>query len=177
MLLEEQPSRLLGWRPQRALHDDRCEVQVAAEAIGRVHFRHRSIGSHSADEFFVCDKKGVSRVASLGPRGGVDKMDFLLLCTLSGKEPKEMASASHTPLSLSPLSTAGLCTYVKHAEANRMQRKNTLDLLEFQNEVAMALIMCSKNVAKKRGRPSLQEPAELPAKYTTESQGQSRCSL
>ncbi|KAH9374627.1 hypothetical protein HPB48_014672 [Haemaphysalis longicornis] len=39
-----------------------------------------------------------------------------------------------------------------------------MDLLAFQNEVAMALIMCSKNVAKKRGRPSLQEPAELPRK-------------
>ncbi|KAH9367373.1 hypothetical protein HPB48_010168 [Haemaphysalis longicornis] len=54
--------------------------------------------------------------------------------------------------------------YVQHAEANRMQRKNTLDLLVFQNEVAMALIMCNKNVAKKRGRPSLQEPAESPCK-------------
>lgn len=41
---------------------------------------------------------------------------------------------------------------------------NTLDLLAFQNEVTMALIMCNKNISKKRGHPSLHETIEPPRK-------------
>ncbi|KAH8039331.1 hypothetical protein HPB51_005661 [Rhipicephalus microplus] len=92
---------------------------------------------------------------------GVDRMDFLLsLYPLRQRTKKWPVRVICHFVSFAIVNS--WLEYVKHAEANRMQRKNTLDLLAFQNEVAMALIMCSKNVAKKRGRPSLQAPSEPP---------------
>ncbi|KAH8022498.1 hypothetical protein MRX96_054168 [Rhipicephalus microplus] len=90
--------------------------------------------------------------------GAVDKMDFFLsLYPLRQRTKKWPVRVICHFVSFAIVNS--WLEYVKHAEANRMQSKNTLDLLAFQNEVAMALIMRSKNVAKKRGRASLQEPS------------------
>lgn len=94
--------------------------------------------------------------------GGVDKIDFLLsLHPLRQRTKKWPVRVICHFVSFAIVNR--WLEYVKHAEVKRMQRKNTLDLLAFKNnEVAMALIMCSKNVAKKRGRPTLQELAGPP---------------
>ncbi|KAL3197789.1 hypothetical protein MRX96_044719 [Rhipicephalus microplus] len=74
--------------------------------------------------------------------GGVDKMDFLLsLYPLRQRTKKWPVRVICHFVSFAIVNS--WLEYVKHAEANRMQRKDTLDLLAFQNEVAMALIMCS----------------------------------
>ncbi|KAL3248805.1 hypothetical protein MRX96_056345 [Rhipicephalus microplus] len=53
--------------------------------------------------------------------------------------------------------------YLTDANVNSIPRRKVLDLLAFQNNVGLALIMSHKNGAKKRGRPS-NEAKEPPRK-------------
>ncbi|XP_065289748.1 piggyBac transposable element-derived protein 3-like [Dermacentor albipictus] len=85
--------------------------------------------------------------------GGVDKMDFLLsLYPLKQRTRKwPVRVISHfTSFSL----VNGWQEYLADANDNCFQRRKMLDLLAFQNDVGLALIMCNKNGARKRGRPS-----------------------
>ncbi|KAH9376228.1 hypothetical protein HPB48_016830 [Haemaphysalis longicornis] len=108
-------------------------------------------------------KKGASRVGLPGATGRRGQNGFSPLVVPSPAKSQEWPVRVICHFVSFAIVNSWLM-YVKHAEANRMQRKNTLGFAGIQNEVAMALIMCSKNVAKNEGRPSLQEPAEPPRK-------------
>ncbi|KAM7291292.1 piggyBac transposable element-derived protein 3 [Ixodes scapularis] len=95
--------------------------------------------------------------------GGVDKMDYLL-----SLYPLRQRTKKWTVRVMSHFVSFGIVNswleYLRDAQENRTPRKSVLDLLGFQNEVALSLITCNKAVAKKRGRPSLQQAGEPPKK-------------
>ncbi|KAG0442394.1 hypothetical protein HPB47_015724 [Ixodes persulcatus] len=54
--------------------------------------------------------------------------------------------------------------YLQDAHENHIQPRKVLDMLGFQNNVGLALILCNKPSSKKRGRPSLDQAADPPKK-------------
>lgn len=85
--------------------------------------------------------------------GGVDKMDFLL-----SLYPLKQRTKKWPVRVMSHFTSFALVNswqeYLMDADDNCMPHKKILDLLAFQNNVGLALIMWSKNGARKRGRPS-----------------------
>ncbi|KAH6930720.1 hypothetical protein HPB50_017864 [Hyalomma asiaticum] len=85
--------------------------------------------------------------------GGDDKMDFLLsLYPLKQRTKKWPVRVMSHFISFALVNIWQ--EYLMDADDNCMPRKIILDLLAFQNDVALALIARNKNGARKRGRQS-----------------------
>uniref|UniRef100_A0A147BMX0 Putative piggybac transposable element-derived n=1 Tax=Ixodes ricinus TaxID=34613 RepID=A0A147BMX0_IXORI len=54
--------------------------------------------------------------------------------------------------------------YVRDADKERLLKKNTMDMLAFQTDVAHSLITCNKTAQKRRGRPSNESPQPVAKK-------------
>ncbi|KAG0414983.1 hypothetical protein HPB47_007864 [Ixodes persulcatus] len=95
--------------------------------------------------------------------GGVDKMDFLLSLYPLNSRTKEW-----TVRVISHFASFALVNswqeYLQDAHENHIQPRKVLDMLGFQNNVGLALILCNKPSSKKRGRPSLDQTADPPKK-------------
>ncbi|KAG0417233.1 hypothetical protein HPB47_005780 [Ixodes persulcatus] len=95
--------------------------------------------------------------------GGVDKMDFLVsLYPLSSRTKKWTVRVISHFASLTLVNSWQ--EYLKDAQENHIQPRKVLDMLGFQKNVGLALILCNKPSSKKRGRPSLDQAADPPKK-------------
>lgn len=95
--------------------------------------------------------------------GGVDKMDFSLsLYPIRQRTNKWPVRVISHFVSFAVINSWQ--EYLQDAKANCFARSNVMDLLTFQNNIGLSLILLKKPTIRKRGRPSVTETREPPRK-------------
>ncbi|XP_064475826.1 piggyBac transposable element-derived protein 3-like [Ornithodoros turicata] len=91
--------------------------------------------------------------------GGVDKLDFVM-----SLYPIRAKTVKWPVRMMSHFVSFGLANswleYLRDASSEGLPRKSMKDMMQFQTDVALSLIMCNKGTEKKRGRPSLENAAQ-----------------
>ncbi|XP_072144956.1 piggyBac transposable element-derived protein 3-like isoform X1 [Dermacentor andersoni] len=85
--------------------------------------------------------------------GGVDKLDFIMSFYHIRAKTKKWPVRVISHLTSFALANSWL-QYLRDASAEGLVRKNTMDMLQFQTDTAMSLLVSEKPLEKKRGRPS-----------------------
>lgn len=86
--------------------------------------------------------------------GRVDKLDFIMsLYYIRAKIKKKLPVRLISHLTSFALANSWL-EYLRAASAEFLVRKNTKDMLQFQTDIEMSLLVSNKTLERKRGRPS-----------------------
>ncbi|XP_042143406.1 piggyBac transposable element-derived protein 3 [Ixodes scapularis] len=89
--------------------------------------------------------------------GGVDKLDFVMSFYPMRTKTKKWTVRVISHFASFSLANSWL-EYVRDEDKEKLLKKNTMDMLAFQTDVAHSLITCNKTAQKKRGRPSNESP-------------------
>lgn len=93
--------------------------------------------------------------------GGVDKLDFIMSLYHIRAKTKKWPVRVISHLISFALANSWL-EYLRDASAEGLVRKNTKDMLQFQTDIAMSLLVSNKTLERKRGRPSAENLQDVP---------------